>query len=413
MKRILERCAGLDVHKKELTACRLVPGPHNTTVSEVMTFGTMTKELLALVDWLKQGGCTHVAMESTGVFWKPVFNLLEGEFEVLLVNPREVKQVPGRKTDTGDAAWLAELLQCGLLKGSFIPPAPQRQLRDLTRYRTTLVQERARILNRLQKVLEDANIKLASVVSDIDGVSARMMLQTILAGETNVTFLAELAKGRLREKRAELEQALTGLMKEHHRFLIAEHLSHMDYLEEAIARVSAEIEERLRPFQLESDLLDSSPGINLRIAEIILAEIGPNPFPTFEDADHLASWAGLCPGNQQGAGKRLSGKTRKGCAALRSALVEAAHGAAKTKNTYLSAQYHSLVRRIGKKKALVAVGHSILIAVYHILTRKEPYRELGPRYLDELRRPQRIRRHVRCLEQFGFEVVLKPLPAAA
>ncbi|MCA1605558.1 MAG: IS110 family transposase, partial [Acidobacteria bacterium] len=351
-------CCGLDVHKKKVVACLMGDDAAGSRHKAVRTFGTMTHELLALADWLTAAGCTHVAMESTGVYWKPVFNLLEGLFEVMVVNAQHIKQVPGRKTDVRDAEWIADLLQHGLLRGSFIPPQPQRELRDLTRHRTTLVGERARIVNRLQKVLEDANIKLASVASDITGVSARAMLQALLDGERDSAVLAQLAQGRMRTKRELLEQALVGRMRPHHALLITEHLSHIEYLDESIARFTTELSQRLSAAEEEIVLLDTIPGISRRAAEVLLAEIGSD-MSRFPSAKHLASWAGICPGNHESAGKRRSGKTRKGSRWLRQVLIEAAHGAAHTKQTYLGALYRRLAARRGTKKALVAVGHAI------------------------------------------------------
>jgi transposase len=406
------QCCGLDVHKQSIVACLLVPGTDGQPAKTIRSFGTTTDQILALVDWLQQAGCTHVAMESTGVYWKPVYNLLEGLFELLVVNAQHIKQVPGRKTDIKDAEWIATLLRHGLLRGSFIPPAPQRELRDLTRYRTTLVQDRARTVQRLQKVLEDANLKLDSVVSDLQGVSARAMLQALAEGTTDPTQLADLARGRLREKRPALEAALAGRVTAHHRFLLAEQLSQLDYLDEAIERVSAEVTERMRPFQEALTVLDSAAGVNQRIAEIIVAELGVD-LTRFPSAKHLASWLGLCPGNHESAGKRRSGQTRQGNRWLRQALIEAAHGAARMKGSYLQAQYRRLAARRGRKRAIVAVAHSLVVSLYHMLTRKETYQDLGPTYLDERDRARVERRAVRRLEGLGYKVTLEPALQAA
>jgi transposase len=412
MRIIYKRCCGLDVHKKVIVACLLLLEPDGELRKEVRKFGTMTKDLLALLDWLQQSGCTHVAMESTGVYWKPIYNILEGQLEVVVVNAQHLKGVPGRKTDVLDAEWLAECYQLGLLRPSFIPPAPVREVRDLTRYRTSLIRERARTANRLQKVLEDANIKLAGVVTDIQGVSAWAMLQEIVAGTTDPEVLASLAKGLLRKKQAQLIDALSGRVKPHHRFLIAEHLSQIEYLEEAIQRISTQVEDRLRPFEDDIKFLDSIPGISRQTAEVMLAEIGwdMSRFPTDKN---LASWAGMCPGNNESAGKRRNGKTRKGSRWLRHALIEAAHGAAHTKNKYLKAQYHRVAAHRGKKKALVAVGHSILIISYHLLTRRQQYSDLGANYFDERDRNAVQRRCIKRLENLGFTVDLKPSTRAA
>lgn len=412
MRIIYKRCCGLDVHKKVIVACLLLLEPDGELRQEIRKFGTMTQDLLELLDWLQQAGCTHVAMESTGVYWKPIYNILEGHLEVVVVNAQHLKGVPGRKTDVKDSEWLAECFQLGLLKASFIPPAPVRELRDLTRYRTSLIRERARTANRLQKVLEDANIKLAGVATDIQGVSAWAMLQAIVSGTTDPEALADLAKGLLRKKREQLVAALSGRVKPHHRFLIAEHLSQIEYLEESIQRISAEVGERLRPFELAVKRLDSIPGISRQTAEVLLAEMGwdMSRFPT---AKNLASWAGMCPGNNESAGKRRNGKTRKGSRWLRHALIEAAHGAARTKNKYLKTQYHRVAAHRGKKKALVAVGHSILIISYHLLTRGQEYSDLGANYFDERDRSAVQRRCVKRLEKLGYSVQLQPTVLAA
>jgi len=357
-------------------------------------------------------GVTHVAMESTGVYWKPIFNILEGAFEIWVVNPEQIKKTPGRKTDVSDAEWIADLLRHGLLRGSFIPSAQQRAWRDLTRYRTRLVDERTSEVNRLHKVLQDANLKLASVATDVMGVSGRLILQHLLAGETDPATLAQLAKGRLREKQQLLEQALQGELLPHHRFMLTEHLSHIDYLDETIGRLDAEIEEQMRSFEEELARWAQLPGVSTRIAQIVLAEVGTD-LTQFEDAAHLASWAGLCPGNHESAGKRKSGRTRKGSVWLRRALTEAAHGAANTKNKYYRAMYHRLVGRRGKKRALIAVAHSLLVTGYYLITRKRDYEDLGPNYFDERARESVKRRTVRRLERLGYQVTLTPTPEMA
>ena len=406
------QCCGLDVHKKTVTACLITSTEGAEPLKEMRTFRTMTADLLALADWLQQVGCTHVAMESTGVYWRPVYNILEGQCELLVVNAQHIKAVPGRKTDVKDAAWLAELLRHGLLRGSFIPSQPQRQLRELTRYRSTLIQDRARALNRLQAVLEDANLKLAAVVSNIYGVSARAMLEALIAGQRDVEVLAELARGRLRAKRAQLQEALAGRMTAHHSFLLAEHLSFMEALDEAIARVSEEIDQRLTAEQEAIALLDTIPGVGQRAAEILIAEIGTD-MSRFPSAKHLASWAGMCPGNHESAGKRLSGKTRQGSRWLRQVLVEIAHAAAKTKQTYLAAQYKRIAARRGKKRALIAVGHTVLTIVYTMLTRQQPYQDLGAAYFDQRERHRVEQRLVQRLERLGYQVALQPKALAS
>jgi transposase len=406
METLYECCCGLDVHLKTVVAC-LLKADGAKVHKQVRVFKTMTQDILALSDWLRAAGCTHVAMESTGVYWKPIYNLLEGHFELLVVNAQHIKTVPGRKTDVADAEWIADLLRHGLLRGSFIPDAPQREVRELTRYRRTLVEERARLINRLQKVLEDANIKLSSVVSNIMGVSARAMLEALLAGQTDPTALAALARGRLRDKHDQLVQALAGYFKPHHAFMLTEHLAHLDYLTEAIQRVETELEQRLHPVASEVALLDTIPGVSQQIAHVVLAEIGTD-LSRFPSARHLASWAGLCPGNNESAGKRYSGKTRKGSPYLRNALVEAAHAAVRTKNTYLAAQYRRIAARRGRKRALVALAHTMLTIIYHILKRKEPYHDLGGNYFDEHDRQAVEKRLVHRLRKLGYDVALQP-----
>lgn len=432
-------CAGLDVHKKTVVACCLITTGGGKVQREIQTFSTMTQDLLALSDWLITKGVTHIAMESTGEYWKPVYNILEANFEVLVVNAKHMKNVPGRKTDVLDSEWIADLLRHGLLRGSLIPPLVQRDLRDLTRQRTNLIQERACVVNRLQKVLEWANIKLASVVTDINGVSARLMLKAITTGETDVNTLADLARGRLRNKREELHKALSGNIREHHRFLIANHLTHLDFLDEQIAVFETKIVESIQaqtpspPSQptpeataigggdsIGSDgltlsweqaviLLDTIPGVGQQTAQMLIAEIGTD-MSRFKSDAHLAKWAHLCPGNHESAGKRYSGRT--GCANnwLRSGLIQAAQAAVKCKGSYLSAVYHRLAGRRGKKKAIVAVAHRILRAVYHILSKREPFHDLGASYFDKHRPSSVIDRLCTRIKQLGYQVNLQPLP---
>jgi transposase len=402
---VYERCCGLDLHKQTVVACLIVPGPDTVPRKEVRTFGTMTDDLLQLADWLTAGGCTHVAMESTGVYWKPIYNLLEGSFELLLVNARHIKQVPGRKTDVRDCEWIADLLQHGLLRASFVPDRPQRELRELTRYRTALIRERAAEVNRLQKTLEGANIKLSSVATDVLGVSGRQMLTALVAGTGDPGSLAELATGKLRTKLPQLERALTGRVGAHQRFLLAQQLAHVDALDELIERLSAEVQERLRPFVAAVARLDTIPGVGLRTAETLVAEIGTD-LARFPTSGHLASWAGMCPGNDESAGKRRSGTTRKGDQWLRAALIEAAQAAGRSRGTYLGAQYHRLAARRGKKKALVAVGHTILVIAYHLLTEQTEYRDLGPLHFDQRDEPRVTRRLVNRLQALGYTVTL-------
>ncbi len=482
-------CAGLDVHKKTVVACALVPGPDGQLQQVVRTFSTLTADLLALGDWLHTLNVATVAMESTGEFWKPVYNLLEGHFELLVVNARHIKNVPGRKTDVKDAEWIADLLRHGLLRSSFIPERPQRELRDLTRQRTNLVQDRATVVNRLHKVLEWANLKLTSVVSDVTGASARAMLEALVAGETSPAVLANLAQGRLRNKRDLLEQALTGVVSPHHRFLIAEHLIQLDNLDEQISRFDAQIDACLArlsapPAPNDQDapppaspvstdtaattgpnttapaaptsadaatpdaadpstkapaaqasptdaaptppaanpdpltwnaaiaLADSIPGIGVRLAQDILAETGID-MARFPTAGHFASWARLCPGHNESAGKRRSAATGHGNRHLRAKLVQAAWAAVKVKNSHLAACFHRIAGRRGVKRAIIAVAHRILIALYHILKRQEPFRDLGAAYYDQRSQAQLIQRTQRRFARLGLKLTVEPLAQPA
>src|SRR5215216_6567666 len=412
MERVLERCCALDIHKQQVTACVHVPDQRGGRSELRAEFSTVTGELLALRDWLKGLGVTDVAMEATGVYWKPVYYLLEDDFELWLVNAQHVKQVPGRKTDVEDAQWLCQLLEHGLVRASFVPPKPIRELRDLTRYRKSLVWERSREANRLQKLLEDANIKLGAVASDVLGASGKAMLRALCAGESDPDALAELARGKLRAKLPALRLALAGRFREHHALLVSHLLSHIEYLDETIASLSAEIEERLRPFESKLELLCTIPGVAERTAEVMLAEFGPDT-SRFPSHRHAASWAALCPGQDESAGKRRSDKTRKGDLWLRTALIEAAQSAAgRTKDTYLHAQYLRIKRRRGHGKAIVAVAHSILVAAYYILREGKPYAELGGDYFIRREDQERLtRRLVRQLERLGQRVTVEPATA--
>jgi transposase len=409
-------CAGLDVHKDTIVVRvrRLVSGAKRKTTSAVRTFHTMTEQILALGDWLEQEGVTQVAMESTGVYWKPIWNLLEGgPYQLLLVNAQHVKQVPGRKTDVKDCEWIAQLLQCGLLRGSFVPPSPQRDLRELTRQRRQLIQAKAAVANRIQKVLEDANIKLGSVATDVLGVSGRATLRALIAGQEDPKVLAELAQRKLRAKIPQLQLALRGRVSEHHRFLLKLLLEEVVQMETWIGRLSDRIVEvSPGPFVEAIALLATIPGIDERAAENVLAEIGVN-MEQFATVGHLASWAGVCSGNRQSGGKRWNARTSKGNLWLRATLVQVAWAASHTKNTYLSAFYRRLAGRRGKKRALVALGHTILEIIYYVLKRKVPYQELGADYLDRHDRDRLRASLVRRLEQRGHRVTLEPQEPAA
>jgi transposase len=399
---VYSHVCGLDVHKKNIVACVLTP-----ETKEIRTFSTMTEDLMALVDWIKQHGCTHVAMESTGSYWKPVYNLLEMEdIKTLVVNARHIKNVPGRKTDVKDAEWIAGLLRHGLLQGSYIPSRDQRELRELIRYRRSLIEERAREVNRIHKVLEGANIKLSSVASDVLGKSGRAIIEAMIAGETDAVVLSELAQRQLKNKKPELIKALNGLMGPHQRLMLAAQLRHIDDLDALIKQLDEEIKRRMLPFEEDLERLDTIPGVARRTAEQILAEIGTdmNQFPS---AAHLCSWAGLAPGNHESAGKRKSGRTTKGNQKLRSALVEAARAAARTKNTYLSSQYRRIAARRGANRAAVAVAHSILTITYHLLKRKQTYVELGTNYYEQRQRDRVVKQAIRKLETLGFKVTVE------
>jgi len=437
MRVLYERVGGVDVHKKTVVACRMRVTDEKRIEWEMRTFGTMMADLLGLHDWLSEWEVEQVALESTADYWKPVFNILEEGFEVVLVNAQHVKKVPGRKTDATDAEWLAELMLHGLLKASFIPAKPQRELRELTRYRTTVVRERARVVNRVEKLLESTNIKLSSVVTDVMGVSARAMLTELAAGATDPQALADLAKGRLRNKIKELEAALVGTISPNQRFILARQLSHIDFLDEQIEAFNEQISRHLQqmaPTAVKEDedddgssgqapteplswteaveLLVSIPGVDARTAEIILAEIGldMSQFPT---ADDLASWAGFAPGNHQSGGKRYSGRTTKGNRPIGAALTQAAWAASRTKDTWLKARYHRLVARRGKKRAIVALGRSILVSVWHMLSKRQPYQDLGADYYDQRRKESKVTYLTKQLTRLGFAVQLDPLPVTA
>ena len=411
MQVLHHRCAGLDVHnvhKKTVVACVLVTQPDGAARAEVRTFGTMTADLVRLGAWLRERQVEQVVLESTGVYWWPVFAILEeGGLAVVLVNPQHVKAVPGRKTDVKDAEWLTELLRHGLLRASFVPPAAIRELRELLRYRKALVRERTQEVNRLQKVLESANLKLAAVATDVLGVSGRQMLEAIARGEDDPAVLAELAKRRLRAKLPELRLALEGRVKAHHRLLLRAILEHVDFLEGAIEALEAEVERALAPFAPEVAVLETIPGVSRTAAAAILAEVGTD-MARFASAKHLASWAGVCPGNRQSGGRRLSGRTTHGNVWLRGVLGEVAWAAIRTQGTSFGARFRRLARRQGVQKAVVAVMHHLLVVIHAVLTDREPYRELGPDYFARPDPQRAARRHVQQLERLGYHVALTP-----
>jgi transposase len=409
---IVERCAALDVHKDTVMACVRRPGSGTRRVQDVREFRTWSSSLRELRMWLAEQGVSQVAMEATGVYWRPVWAELEqlDEVELLLVNAHHVKNLPGRKTDVNDACWLAQLLECGLLRGSFVPPPVIARLRDLTRYRTKLVQDRAREVQRVQKVLETAGIKLESVVSDVMGKAARRMIDALVAGERDAEVMADMALTRMRPKIAELQLALEGRFTDHHALMLSLHLGHIDQLTATIERLDQEVERELDPFDEQAGLLCTIPGIGRRTAEVVIAEIGidMDRFPT---AAHLASWAGLCPGHHESAGKRRSGKARKGDAALRVALCEAAWSAARTRDTYLAAQFRRFSRRMGKRnegKAIFAVAHTMIVIVWHVLANGVPYDELGADFFDRRDTSAETCRHVNALRRLGHDVTLTP-----
>jgi transposase len=406
MQVMFKACAGIDVHKKELSVCLLKTEGRGQVAQEVRTFGTMTRELLKLLDWLVAESCESVAMESTGVYWKPVFNLLEAAVKVVLVNPQHVKALPGRKTDVQDSVWLAELHLHGLVRPSFIPPRETRELRDLVRTRTKLIGERAQHVNRIQKVLEDANIKLSSVATDVLGVSGRAMLEHVVAGETDPQALAKLARGRMRSKHSDLREALTGRIRPHHRLLLRTHLHLIDSLEVAVAALTEQIEEQMRPFAELRERLDGQTGIGREVATVFISEMGTD-MSAWPTAGHAASWAGFCPGHHESAGKRKSGRTRHGNHWLKQAFIQAAWSAQRADGTYMQAHFRRLRASRGPKKAAVAVAHSQFVRCVMMARTGASYRELGGTYFDERRREVAVDRLVHRLQNLGFEVSLK------
>jgi len=407
MTALIDRCAGLDVHKRSVMATVRIPDGAGGRPVITEMFGTTTVDLLTLRDWLESHGVTHVAMESTGIYWKPVFYTLEDGFTVLLVNAHHLTHVPGRKSDVTDSAWIAQLLENGLLRGSSVPPPPIRDLRDLTRYRKTQIQERTRAVNRLQKVLEEAGLKLTSVLADIMGLSGRAIVHALAGGASDPAVLADLARGRLRGKLPALRQALQGRFRPPHAFRREQMLAKIDFLEEIIATCSARIEDHLAPVGQKLPHLETIPGVKRRTAEVILAETGGD-MRQFPSDGHLCSWGGVCPCQEESAGKRRPPRTRPGNPWLRQALIEAGTAASRTKGTALSALYQRIKRRRGHQKAVVAVAHQILTITYHLLSRDTTYHELGADYFQRRHRERHVRRHIQQLEQLGYRVTLEP-----
>jgi transposase len=406
MQTVVERGCGLDVHQATVVACLLIVLKDRKAQKQIRTFGTTTRELVSLREWLLSEGCTHVAMESTGVYWKPIYAILEGAFEIVVANAQHVKKVPGRKTDVKDAEWIADLLCHGLLRSSFVPPKPIRELRDLTRYRRKLVESRSAERNRLLKLLESANIKLASVASDVFGVSGLLMLQALVEGEATPHEMAELAKKQLRKKIPELELALEGKMEEHHRFLLNVQLHRLQAVEQDLGVLEHRIQEKLKPYAAELTLLDEIPGVDGTLAAGIIAEMGVD-MKVFENVSQLASWAGICPGNNESGGKRKSSRIPKGNVYLKTTLVEAANAAAKAKGSYLRDKFYRLKARRGYKRAAVAVAHKILVAIYHMFSHRVCYNELGDLYLDKLNKHHLTRNLIHRLERLGYIVTLE------
>jgi transposase len=405
MQTLIQRGCGLDVHQATVVACLLIVRKDGKVQKQMRTFGTTTRELVGLCEWLLSEGCTHVAMESTGVYWKPIYAILEGALEIVVANAQHIKKVPGRKTDVKDAEWIADLLCHGLLRSSFVPPKPIRELRDLMRYRRKLVESQAAERNRLLKVLETANIKLANVATDVFGKSGRLMLRALIAGKATPQEMAELAKGLLRKKIPELELALDGKLEEHHRFLLELQLQRLEAAEKDLAALEQRIRQRVEPYAAQLALLDEIPGVDWTLAAVIIAELGVD-MSAFGSVSQLASWAGVCPGNNESAGKRKSSRIPSGNVYLKSALVEAANAAARAKGTYLRDKFFRLKARRGYKRAVVAIAHKILVAIYHMLSQQVSYNDLGDLYLDKLNKNHLTRNLVHRLERLGYAVTL-------
>lgn len=405
MEAIIERVGGVDVGQATVVATVLVGAAHERAKKETRTFRTVTRELLEMREWFISKGVTHVAMEGTGVYWRPVYGVLEDAFEMILGNAQHIKNVPGRKTDIKDSEWLADLARHGLIAKSFVPPKPLRQLRDLLRYRRKLVESRTAERNRLLKLLETANIKLASVVTDVFGVSGRLMLHALIEGHATPAEMAALARGVLRKKVRDLEQALEGRAEEHHRFLLRVQLQRLDQADSDLGVLDARIDEALVPYQESCQRLQQIPGVSRVVAAVVVAELGTD-MGVFRSAQHAAAWAGVCPGNNESAGKQKGAGVRKGNVHLRTALVEAAVAASRTKGSYLRDKFYRLRARRGTKRAAMAIGHKILIAAYHMLCTGMPYKDLGATYLDGMEKRRTTRNLVRRLERLGYEVTL-------
>jgi transposase len=412
MRVIIERCCGLDVHQETVVACLLIGAPGDRPTKEVRTFRTVTRDLEALRDWLVGAGVTHVGMESTGVYWRPVYAVLEGHFDLIVGNARHIRNVPGRKTDVKDAEWIADLIRHGLIAKSFVPPRPLREMRELLRYRRKLTESQAAERNRLLKLLETANIKLASIMSDVFGVSGRAMLRALIEGQASVEAMADLAKGQLRRKRSDLILALEGRMEEHHRFLLTTQLRRLETIEQDIAALDLRINERLEPYRAPHALLMQIPGVDWLVAAVLIAEIGVD-MSVFLSVYHLSAWAGVCPGSHESAGRQKSGRARKGNVHLRTMLVGAAISAAKTRGSYLKDKFHRLKARRGAMRAALAIAHKILVSAYHMLAKGLAYHDLGEAYLDQIGQSRTVANLKRRLERLGYHVTLERATQAA
>jgi transposase len=412
MRVIIERCCGLDVHQETVVACLLIGAPGDRQTKEVRTFRTVTRDLEALRDWLAAAGVTHVGMESTGVYWRPVYAVLEGHFDLIVGNARHIRNVPGRKTDVKDAEWIADLVRHGLIAKSFVPPRPLREMRELLRYRRKLTESQAAERNRLLKLLETANIKLASIMSDVFGVSGRAMLRALIEGQASVEAMADLAKGQLRRKRSDLILALEGRMEEHHRFLLTTQLRRLETIEQDIAALDLRINERLEPYRAPHALLMQIPGVDWLVAAVLIAEIGVD-MSVFLSVYHLSAWAGVCPGSHESAGRQKSGRARKGNVHLRTMLVGAAISAAKTRGSYLKDKFHRLKARRGAMRAALAIAHKILVSAYHMLAKGLAYHDLGEAYLDQIGQSRTVANLKRRLERLGYHVTLERATQAA